>query len=276
MKADEIEDIEISLFLEAIYRRYGYDFRHYTRALIRSRARLALARAGCLRLSGLLPQLLYDDQYAGALLHQFSVASVELFRDPGFYQAVREQVVPYLKTYPFFKAWVAGCATGEEAYALAIVLYEEGLLERARIVATDFDALALRKAQDGVYSHKDMQLASAAYQKSGGRRALSDYYRVEGDTVRMLASIAEQITFQRHNLVMEECFDTFQIVFCRNHLISFDRSLQHWVLNTLGKSLDRGGFLCLGVKENLETATLQEQFKAVVPAWRVFQKRGAT
>jgi chemotaxis protein methyltransferase CheR len=273
MNQDEIENVELELFLEAIYQRYGYDFRHYARASARRRARHILAGSGCQRLSELIPLLLYDDVFAQKAIYDFSITVTEMFRDPDFYRAVRQTVTPYLQTYPFIKIWVAGCATGEEVYSLAILLKEEGLYERTIIYATDFNEIALKKAAEGIYPLKEVQQYTTNYQKSGGSGSFSDYYHAEYNSAIMHASLKANITFAHHNLVTDSVFSEVQVVFCRNVLIYFDRSLQNWVLNTLSNSLSRGGFLCLGVKETLEFSSIYDQFKPVDFAERIYQKR---
>ena len=273
MQPDDIEKIELELFLEAIYQRYGYDFRHYARASARRRARHILTKSGRKSLSDLIPLLLHDEEFAQKAVHDFSITVTEMFRDPDFYRAVRQTVTPYLQTYPFIKIWVAGCATGEEVYSLAILLKEEGIYDRVTIFATDFNEIALKKAAEGIYPLKDVQQYTGNYQKSGGVRSFSDYYHAEYNSAIMNASLKTNITFANHNLVTDSVFSEVQVVFCRNVLIYFDRTLQNWALNTLANSLSRGGFLCLGTKETLEFSSVFDQFKAVVFEQRIYQKR---
>ena len=273
MQPDEIEKIELELFLEAIYQRYGYDFRHYARASARRRARHILTKSGCKNISELIPLLLHNEEFAQKAVHDFSITVTEMFRDPDFYRAVRQAVTPYLQTYPFIKIWVAGCATGEEVYSLAILLKEEGIYDRVTIYATDFNEIALKKAAEGIYPLKDVQQYTGNYQKSGGVRSFSDYYHAEYNSAIMNASLKTNITFASHNLATESVFSEVQVVFCRNVLIYFDRTLQNWALNTLANSLSRGGFLCLGTKETLEFSSVFDQFKAVVFEQRIYQKR---
>jgi chemotaxis protein methyltransferase CheR len=273
MNSDEIEKIELELFLEAIHYRYGYDFRHYARASIRRRVRHILGKSGHQRISDLIPLLLYDEQFASNAIYDFSITVTEMFRDPDFYRAVRHTVAPYLKTFPFIKIWVAGCATGEEVYSLAILLQEEGLYNRAKIFATDFNDTALKKAADGIYPLKDVQQYTANYQKSGGTRSFSDYYHAEYSSAIMDQSLKSNIIFSNHNLVAEGPFSEVQVIFCRNVLIYFDRSLQNWVFNTFASSLSRSGFLCLGAKETLEFSAIYDQFKVVDAQERIYQKK---
>jgi chemotaxis protein methyltransferase CheR len=232
-----------------------------------------LAKSGKERLSELIPQLLYDEVFAHKLIHEFSITVTEMFRDPGFYRAVRQVVTPYLKTYPFLNIWVAGCATGEEVYSLAIVLQEEGLYDRVNIFATDFNDAALQKAKDGIYPLKEVQQYTANYQKAGGQRSFSNYYHAEYESAIMDKSLKANITFANHNLVRDGVFSEVQLIFCRNVLIYFDRTLQNWVLSLLTDSLSRGGFLCLGTKEALDFSSVYDQYKLITPGDRIYQKR---
>ena len=273
MNPDDLEKIELELFLDAIHQRYGYDFRHYARASVSRRARHILAKSGHQHLSDLIPLLLHDESFAFQAIYDFSITVTEMFRDPTFYQAVRQLVTPYLQTYPFIKIWVAGCATGEEVYSLAILLKEEGLYNRTTIYATDFNETALKKAAEGIYPLKDVQQYTGNYQKSGGLHSFSEYYHADYNSAIMDTALKTNITFAHHNLVTDSVFSEVQVVFCRNVLIYFDRSLQNWVLNTLTNSLSRGGFLCLGTKETLEFSSVVDQFKAVNLQERIYQKR---
>jgi chemotaxis protein methyltransferase CheR len=273
MNLDEIENLELELFLDTIHRRYGYDFRHYTRASVRRRVRYILGRSGCQHISDLIPLFLHDEQFASKAIDEFSITVTEMFRDPDFYRVVRQTVVPYLGTFPFIKIWVAGCASGEEVYSLAILLQEEGLYNRVKIFATDFNSMALKKASDGIYPLKDVQQYTANYQKSGGVRSFSDYYHAEYNSAIMDQSLKSNIIFSNHNLVTQGPFSEVQVIFCRNVLIYFDRSLQNWVLNTFADSLSRSGFLCLGTKETLEFSAVYDQFKAIDAVARIYQKK---
>lgn len=272
-KEEDIEKIELDLLLDALHQRHGYDFRHYARASLRRRVRNALAKLGRQHISDLIPALMWDESLAHAIISDFSITVTEMFRDPDFYRAARQVVMPYLETYPFFKVWVAGCATGEEVYSLAILLREEGLYDRATIFATDFNEQALKKAQDGIYPLKDIQQYTTNYQKAGGKQSFGDYYHAEYGSVIMNPSLKANITFASHNLVSDGVFSEMQLIFCRNVLIYFDRTLQNWVLRLLTESLGTGGFLCLGAKEALEFSDVASQFKVSDAVQKIYQKR---
>ena len=273
MNEQEIEKIEIELFLETIYRRYGYDFTHYARASVRRRIRQLLAKTGYSRASELIPQLLYDQAFAASLIYEFSITVTEMFRDPSFYRSIRANVVPYLQTYPYIKIWHAGCATGEEVYSMAIVLQEEGLYERATIYATDFNDTALSRGREGIYSLKDMRPYARNYQEAGGTRSFADYYHAQYESAIMSQSLKRNITFANHNLVTDGVFSEMQLVVCRNVLIYFDKTLQNRVLKLFADSLHHRGFLCLGSKETVQFSEVQDLFQDVDDGEKIYQKR---
>ncbi|MEW5957370.1 MAG: CheR family methyltransferase, partial [Chloroflexota bacterium] len=225
------------------------------------------------KISEMLPWLLYDEAFAQAAIYDFSISVTEMFRDPDFYRSLRKNVVPYLKTYPFIKVWHAGCATGEEVYSLAIVLQEEGLYERATIFATDFNEMVLEKAREGIYPLKDIRQYTLNYQKAGGERPFADYYHAQYESAIMNQSLKRNITFASHNLVTDGVFGEMHLIFCRNVLIYFDRTLQNRVLKLFADSLTHGSFLCLGSKETLSFSEVADSFKAIDERARIFQKR---
>jgi chemotaxis protein methyltransferase CheR len=272
-KPEDIEKIELHLFLEALCQRYGYDFRNYAQASVKRRVRHLLAKSGYTRISEMLPRLLYDETFAQSAIYDFSISVTEMFRDPDFYRSLRKNVVPYLKTYPFIKVWHAGCATGEEVYSLAIVLQEEGLYDRATIFATDFNEMVLEKAREGIYPLKDIRQYTTNYQKAGGERPFADYYHAQYESAIMNQSLKRNITFASHNLVTDGVFGEMHLIFCRNVLIYFDKTLQNRVLKLFADSLNHGSFLCLGSKETLEFSEVINNFKSVDERAKIYQKR---
>ncbi len=273
LKEEDIQRIEIDLLLEALFQRYGYDFREYAMASIRRRVRHLMLKSGCAHPSELIPRLLHDHDFAQKAILEFSISVTEMFRDPSFYMSVRNKVLPYLSTYPFLKIWHAGCATGEEVYSLAILLQEAGLYDRATIFATDFNELSLEKAREGIYPLKDLQQYEKNYQKAEGKGSLSDYYHAQYDYGMIDRSIKRNITFVSHNLVTDGVFGEMQLIFCRNVLIYFGRPLQNRVVRLFDESLEHGGFLCLGNKESLEYSAASGHFKVIDEMERIYQKR---
>jgi chemotaxis protein methyltransferase CheR len=137
---DRNQAIELKLLIEAIYLRYSYDFRDYSSASLKRRVLLALKQMRCESISELQRRILYDSQAFMELLQFLTIPVSEMFRDPSYYLALREQVMPVLQAPTRrLKIWIAGCSTGEEVYSMAIMLKEEGLLERTIIYATDIN-----------------------------------------------------------------------------------------------------------------------------------------
>lgn len=267
------ESIEIDLLLEAIFRRYGYDFRSYARASIDRRVRSFLASSGCGSVSEMIPRVLHDEAFFSRLARYFSVAVTEMFRDPSVYRAVREKVVPLLKTWPHVKIWHAGCATGEEVHSLAIVLKEEGVYDRATIYATDFNDEALDRAREGIYEMGKFQDATRNYQQAGGKQSFSEYYHARYEAAAMDASLRDRVVFSTHNLASDSVFGEMHLVFCRNVLIYFNRDLQNRALKLFTESLVHGGFLCLGTKEDIRFTDVRDHYDVVDEKSRIYKKR---
>ena len=272
MRQGQIEQIGVDLLLEAIYQRYGYDFRSYARASIERRIRQFLSNARIASPAQAIDRLLNDEAFFIQLIGYFSIAVTEMFRDPQVFAALRQKVVPLLKTWPHFKVWHAGCATGEEAYSLAIVLKEEGAYERATIYATDFNDAALARAREGIYPLGHMREATRNYQASGGTASFSDYYHADYEAAVMNSSLRQRIVFSNHNLVADGVFSEIHIVFCRNVLIYFNRELQNRVLRLFTDSLVHGGYLCLGTKEDLNFTEVASRYETVDARARIYKK----
>src|SRR5580704_10915398 len=266
-------DIEFKLLIDAIYHMYHYDFRGYAMASLRRRLRAAMSRFNCRTLSQLQDKVLHDSTVFPALLDFLTVQVSEMFRDPGYFLALREQVVPLLRTYPSLKVWVAGCSAGEEAYSLAILLKEEGLLSKTIIYATDINSGTLQKATAGVYEVERIAGFTANHHKSGARSSLSDYYTAAYGRAVFDKSLKEHIVFSDHSLATDSVFAEMQLVSCRNVLIYFDRALQDRALGLFADSLCRKGFLGIGSKESLRFSAHHDSFSELVREDRIYQKR---
>ncbi|MFY9476931.1 MAG: protein-glutamate O-methyltransferase CheR [Aquabacterium sp.] len=266
-------DIEFQLLLDAIYLKYHYDFRAYAGSSLRRRLRTAMERFGCATLSQLQDKVLHDPATFPALLDYLTVQVSEMFRDPSYFRALRETVVPMLRTYPSLKLWVAGCSAGEEVYSLAILLHEEGLLERSLIYATDINAHALQKAEAGVYEIDRIAGFTDNHQKSGGRGSLSKYYTAAYGRAVFDKALKKHMVFSDHSLATDSVFAEMNLVSCRNVLIYFNRELQDRALGLFHDSLCRKGFLGLGSKEALRFSTYADHFDEVVREDRIFQKK---
>ena len=252
MKREDLENLEIDLLLEAIYRQYGYDFREYARGSIKRRLWRRIYSEGLESISGLQERVLHDPECMNRLLADLSINVTSMFRDPGFYLAVRKKVVPLLRTYPFIRVWNAGCSTGEETFSLAILLHEEGLYERVKIYATDINDSVLRQSKEGVFPLEKMRDYTDNYIRSGGKSAFSDYYTVDGSGARFHESLMSNVIFAQHNLVSDHSFNEFHMIMCRNVMIYFDGPLQNRVHDLFFSSLPVFGLLALGRKESIK------------------------
>lgn len=271
MSNTEIENIEIDLFLNAIYQRYGYDFRSYALATVKRRIRSILLKSRFQSISELIPALLHDKLFFKNIILNFSITVPEMFRDPFFYKSLRENIIPQLKIYPFVKIWVAGCATGQEVYSLAILLKEENFYDRVTIFATDFNDIALKKAKEGIYPLKEIRNIDENYKSSGGTGSFSDYYTEKYDSAKFNDDLKEKITFANHNLGTDSIFGEMNLILCRNILIYFNEKLQDKVLKLYHSSLASNGFLALGIKESLAHSSVKKNFKEIDNQNRIFQ-----
>jgi chemotaxis protein methyltransferase CheR len=244
-------EVQLDRFLGALFERFHYDFRHYARASLRRRLTRAMHELHCEDLSDLSQRLERDPAVFGRLLQFLTVPVTDMFRDPEYFRALREDIVPVLRTYPSIRLWVAGCSTGEEVYSLAIVLREEGLLERSLIYATDINPESLRKAEAGVYAVDRVPAFTENHRLSGGTCSLSEYYTAAYGSVVFDRSLVQRAVFSDHSLATDHVFAEVQLISCRNVLIYFDRSLQDRTIELFRDSLCRKGFLGLGSKETL-------------------------
>lgn len=269
----ELFDLEIDLFLEAVFRQYRHDFRQYARPTLRRRLVQALNVLGCESLSMLQHRVLREPSLLSTVLGYLTVQVSDIFRDPPFFLALRNQVMPVLRTYPSLKLWVAGCGTGEEVYSLAILLDEEGLLNRTIIYATDVSTEALRAAEMGVYKIERAQDYSRNYQRAGGTRSLSDYYTAAYDGVMFDRRLRANVVFSDHSLATDSTFAEVHLVTCRNVLIYFDAELRDRAVGLFRESLVRKGFLGLGSKESLRSSVHAGGFVAIDRDNRIFERQ---
>ncbi|MDP3591542.1 protein-glutamate O-methyltransferase CheR [Phenylobacterium sp.] len=270
---DSVEDIEIPLLLEALYQRYHYDFRQYAGASIKRRLLQARAQLGFSSISAMQDSLLHNPDTVPRLLNYLTVQVSEMFRDPSYYRALREKVLPHLRTYPSLKVWIAGCSNGEELYSLAILFREEGLDQRTLFYATDINPSALQAAEAGVYPLDQIQKFTANHQKSGAKSSLSDYYTADYGRAVFDKSLRSRVVFSDHSLVTDAVFAEMHLISCRNVLIYFDRELQDRALGLFKDSLARKGFLGLGSKESLRFSAHAASFSEFVSEDRIYQRR---
>jgi len=270
---DSAEAIEMRLLLDAVYHRYQYDFRQYSPASVRRRLTLALRALGCTTFSALQDRVLHDPSTFPILLRYLTVQVSDLFRDPRYFRALRERVIPVLRTYPSVKIWIAGCSTGEEVYSFAILLREEGLLDKTILYATDINAEALQAAEAGIYALKRMKLFTANHQASGAPCSLSSYYRAGYGSAMFDRTLRKNVVFSDHSLATDTVFGEMQVVSCRNVLIYFEHALQDRAVGLFRDSLCVRGFLGLGAKETLRFSGREADFEVLAPEERWYRRR---
>jgi len=268
----DLEQIEIELLLEGIYRRYGFDFREYAPGSLRRRLRRRMDGEQVESISALQERVLHDPAVMERLLLDLSINVTAMFRDPSFFVSFRERVVPLLRTYPFARIWVAGCSTGEEVYSLAILLAEEELSDRVRIYATDINEVVLDQARLGVFPLDKMQEYTQNYIRAGGKKAFSEYYVARYDGARFARSLIDGVIFAQHNLASDAAFNEFQAILCRNVMIYFDRPLQEHVHRLFYESLATFGVLALGQKETIKFSPHEASYEDLDLAERLYRK----
>jgi chemotaxis protein methyltransferase CheR len=270
-----VEDIEIRLLLEALYQRYHYDFRHYARASIKRRLIQAREQLGFSSISAMQDSVLHDPSALPRLLGYLTVQVSEMFRDPAYFRALREKVIPHLRTYPSLKIWIAGCSSGEELYSLAILFREEGLDQRTLFYATDINPDALHAAEAGVYSLERVRKFTENHQKSGAKSSLSDYYTANYGRAVFDKALRSRVVFSDHSLVTDAVFAEMHLISCRNVLIYFDRALQDRAIGLFRDSLARKGFLGLGSKESLRFSEHAAAFADFDREEKIYQRLAA-
>jgi chemotaxis protein methyltransferase CheR len=268
----ETEELELQLLLEGVYRQYGFDFREYAFASLKRRVwrRVQAEQTGTI--TGLLERVLHDPDVMERLLLDLSINVTAMFRDPTFYGALREKVVPLLKTYPFTRIWIAGCSTGEEVYSLSILLHEEGIYERTRIYATDINEAVLERAREGVFPLEKMQEYTENYIRAGGTQSFSEYYLAKYEGALFDRTLTDNVVWAPHNLVQDRSFNTFNMILCRNVMIYFDRPLQTRVHQLFYDSLERFGVLALGHKESIRFTGIESAYEELDPLEKLYRK----
>ncbi|ANG98618.1 chemotaxis protein CheR [Brucella pseudogrignonensis] len=266
------EEIEIRLLLEALYLRYHYDFRNYAMSSIRRRLRQAREQLEFVSFSAMQDRLLRDPAMLPQLLRFLTVQVSDMFRDPDYFRAIRERVIPHLRTYPSLKVWIAGCSSGEELYSMVILFREEGLEDRTLFYATDINQEALQAAEAGVYTIERVRSFTANHQRSGGKSSLSDYYQAAYGRVSFDKSLRRNVVFSDHSLVTDAVFGEMNLISCRNVLIYFDNDLKDRVLGLFRDSLAHRGFLGLGAKESVRFSAEASSFADFVREEKIYQR----
>ncbi len=268
----DLEAVQLRDLMQSIFEKYGVDFRSYAVSSLTRRVRKQLGDEGLATIPQLQSRVLEDAAAMGRFLNALTIHVTAMFRDPAFYLVFREQVVPMLRTYPYLRIWIAGCSTGEEVYSLAILLVEEGLYDRCRIYATDVSDQVLTKARSGIFSLASMQEYTRNYQKAGGQQSFAEYYTSDNDFAVMRSTLRENVIFSAHNLVGDTCFNEFHVIFCRNVMIYFNRTLQERVHGLFYDSLLTFGYLGLGRSENIRFTRHEKKYEPVSASEKLYRK----
>jgi chemotaxis protein methyltransferase CheR len=268
----DLEAIEVDLLTQGIFQHYGFDFRDYSLPSLRRRLWKRVYAEGLSTISGLQDKVLHDPACMERLLLDLSINTTAMFRDPSFYLAFRQKIVPLLRTYPFVRIWHAGCSTGEEVYSMAILLQEEGLYERSRIYATDINEAVLQRAKDGIFPLSSMQENTANYIAAGGKGTFSGYYTARYDYALFRPSLRENVVFAQHNLVTDASFNHFNVIFCRNVLIYFNNQLQDRVQELFLNSMELFGILGLGKKETIRYTAVTDSYEELDAGERLYRR----
>ncbi|MFY9569856.1 MAG: CheR family methyltransferase [Blastocatellia bacterium] len=271
-----LEELETELLLEGVLRYYGYDFRDYDASAVRRRIREGMLAGRVSTISRFQEKVLHNPSFLGRFLRTFSITGLSMFSDADFYQAFRAKVVPLLRTYPFVRIWHAGCSTGQEVYAMAILLEEEGLYSRCRIYATDLSEEAILEARKGSYPSSAADGYEINYLNAGGKKSLYDYCKRKGSRLLVNPALRKQIVFSEHNLAAGSSFNEFQVVVCRDILLSFNQTLKERVDKLIYESLGRFGVLALGASETLKAMPHEPCYSLLDERGRLYQKLGYT
>jgi chemotaxis protein methyltransferase CheR len=269
--APELSQIEVELFVQALQKRYGYDFSLYAPASLKRRAQQLADQLQCRSISGLIERIMHESELLPEVLEGLTVPTSEMFRDPVVFETLHEKVFPLLASYPQINIWQAGCAHGQEVYSLAILLEEAGLYERCQIYATDLSERALQHAREGIYAVREAQQWSRNYQAAGGSHSLADYYSARYKLLKLDPRLRRNVTFALHNLAADSVFCEAHLILCRNVMIYFSNTLQERVLSLFRDSLVRGGFLCLGLRESMDLAPAARDFAPLAGDMRIYR-----
>jgi chemotaxis protein methyltransferase CheR len=268
----EPTQLEIQRLLLLIYEQTHYDFRNYSASMIHRRVLRRMKLEQCECISELMKQLIINQPLMNRLLSDLCIHVTEMFRNPEIFMLIRSRVIPVIRELPFIRIWIAGCSTGEEAYSLAVLLQEEGILEKCRIYATDIKKTVLQEARLGIIHASKYEQYSKNYLAANGRGSLKDYGDFVDGNLKLHDYLLDQITFAPHNLASDGPFHQFDMIFCRNVMIYFNQSLKDKVYELLFESLATGGYLTLGDKESIRFSKFAAHFRRMNSDERVYCK----
>lgn len=255
------DDSHLATFINEIYEVYGYDFAGYSHASFKRRLERVYQMGDFVSFQEFLYRVKTDTNFLTYVIEEITVNVTEMFRDPSFYKILREEIIPTLRSKPFIRIWHAGCSTGQEVYSMAILLSEEGILNKSLIYATDLNATVLETAKKGLFPLKLMKEYAENYRASGGNEDFSGYYTANYGYAKLDEAFSKKMVFSQHNLVSDSSFNEFDLILCRNVMIYFDKELQERVLHLLDDSMAKLGYLALGTKETLKFTAVQKNYE---------------
>jgi len=265
---------QLNEVIDLVKQIYGFDFSFYSKASLKRRvARILMLRK--MEFYDLKHTLVNDNLFFQYFLEEVTVNVTEMFRDPSFYRAVHDQVIPYLSTYQHIKIWSAGCSSGEEVYSLAILMNQSKLGKKSFIYGTDINTEVLKEARKGIYSLRKIKGYAENYQLAGLKGSITDYFTMMYDAATIHNELKNNTLFSVHNLISDNVFNEFQMISCRNVFIYFETELQEKILELFYNSLCSHGFLCLGSKETIRSEHFRNKFKTINHRENIYQKIGA-
>ena len=253
---------------------YGYDLSEYSRPSLERRIK-RIMEYDMVSSIDQLREKIKDKKYFNHLIEEITVNVTEMFRDVAFFKAIREEIVPILATYPNIRIWHAGCSTGEEVFSMAVVLEEEGLLDRTMLYATDLNQSVIDKAESGRFLLSNLQGSVKNYQLAGGKKDFNNYFTKKENFGEFPSYMKEHMFFTMHNLVTDKSFNEFNLIICHNVLIYFNKDLQNKVVSLFYESLPMHGFLSLGPTATLAFSPHKSFFRQINDSPKIWQKYAA-
>ena len=272
LRREELADIELQLFLDALLRYGGYDFRNFNQSVLRRRIADSMRAEGIETISGLQDRMLHDERALASFVVSMSGGNSELFHDPLFFKAFASHVIPLLHTYSFVRIWVPGSGTGGDAYTVAAILEEAGLLEKTVIYATCITDVAAAVAKAGVFEHRSESDLVALARQAGLVGSLSDFFEVRDRYAVANQRLRQNVMFARHNPVEDGSINEFHAIIARGVLPLYNGAVQYRMHKLFFESLMHLGFLALGQHESLANTVHERAFRHVVSDQPIFRR----
>ncbi len=268
----DIDIADLKRIAELIHQKHNYDFRNYAMSSFKRRV-LRIIELKKLTVDTLIKKLTETPSFINEFLDELTVNVTEMFRDPGFWRIMREEIIPaILLNHKQFKIWHAGCSSGEEVLSMAIMLKEMGIWQDVQLFATDLDTNILERAKAATYSIKNMELNEKNYIRFQGTGSIKNYYKEENGMAVFNKDLLANVTFRKHDLVLGDVFNKFDLILCRNVMIYFNQTLQNEVLKKFHEGLFKYGYLAIGSKESLIWCDYANRFIVVNNEEKIYKK----